>query len=104
MNLHGSAVLPAARDFPVLDGLAEVVENAPEFGKLVEKQHPVVRKRDLPRLRVWPAARKPDAAYRVVRGAERTPEALVFARLRKPRRRVYSEDFEKFFERRRGHD
>ena len=94
-----------ARDceLPVLHRLAEVVEYRPEFGELVQKQHAVVRQRHFPGLGVWPAARKPHAAYRVVRRSERPPEKLVFRKLRQPRGGVYAEDFEKFVEGRQGH-
>ena len=62
------------RHHPVLKRLAQHLQRvAPELRQLVEKEHTVMRKADLPRARRCAAAGQPRGGHRVVRRAERPP-------------------------------
>ena len=87
----------------VLHWLPEVVENRAEFRKLVEEQNPIVRERHFAGARIWAASCEPYAADCVVRRPEWASKKFVFRELRKPRRGIYAENFEKFVERRQRH-
>lgn len=74
-----------------------------KFGKLVEKQHAVVREGNFAGLGIRPSAYQPDLRNSVVRRAKRALKPAGLAPARKARGGIYAEYLQKLLHRRRRH-
>ena len=88
------------RDRAVLERLAQALHRRPrKFRQLVQKQHAVMRQRDLARARNAAAARQPRGGYGVVRRAERPRPHKPRAARQRARHRINFRDLERLLAR-----